>query len=119
MSMKSIQLLRVLGTSALALTLAAAVPSSALARRSSTSATQAFQLFSREQLSQSLAPCKDQFPGGVPLSVESFARERKATGLCFDAFADVYSHQTKTPIVTVERLNRASIQDAQDEERTD
>lgn len=55
----------------------------------------------------------------MPLSVDGFAKERKATGLCFDSFADVYSPQTKTPIVTVERLNRASIQDAQDEERTD
>lgn len=108
-----------LGTSALALTLTTAVPSPAQARRSRSSAVQAFELFSREQLAQSLAPCRDQFPGSVPLSVDGFAKERKATGLCFDSFADVYSPQTKTPIVTVERLNRASIQDAQDEERTD
>lgn len=117
--MKFIPPLRLLGASALALALTTAVPTPASARRASTSATQAFQLFSREQLSQSLAPCKDQFPGSVALDVEGFAKERKATGLCFDSFADVYSPQTKTPIVTVERLNRASIQEAQDEERTD
>ena len=116
--MKFTPLLRALGTSAIALTLATAALSPAQARRAGASAAQTFQLFSREQLSQSLAPCKEQFPGGVPLDIQGFAKERKATGLCFDAFADVYSSQTKTPIVTVERLNRASIQEAQVEERT-
>lgn len=87
--------------------------------RASLSTQQTFELFSREQLSQSLAPCRSQFPGAVPLNLEGFAPQRRAIGLCFDHFADIYSAQTKTPIVTVERLNRASIQDAREETRTD
>jgi endonuclease G len=55
----------------------------------------------------------------VPLSLSGFPAQRRATGLCFDHFADIYSAQTKTPIVAIERLNRAAIQDAREESRTD
>jgi endonuclease G, mitochondrial len=116
--MKFRYVVRALGASALAVTLTAGVLGSAQARRSKVSSAQTYQLFSREQLSQSLASCRGQFPNSVPLNVEVFARERRAIGLCFDHFADIYSAQSKTPIVTVERLNRAAIQDAQVEERT-
>jgi len=109
---------RVLGACALALTLIAAIPSPVQARRSRVSDAQTYQLFSREQLSRTLVSCAYQFPGGVAFDVNDFAPERRATGLCFDHFAEIYSAQSKTPIVTVERLNRSSIQDAQVEERT-
>ncbi len=116
--MKLFSAARALGAGALSLALAAGVLSPAQARRSKVSDSQTYQLFAREQLSQGLTACASQFPRGVPLSVDGFPRERKATGLCFDHFADIYSGESKTPIVTVERLNRASIQEAQVEERT-
>ena len=89
------------------------------ARAPSLSTEQTYELFSRDQLSQSLAPCKAQFPGSEPLNLTGFSAQRRATGLCFDHFADIYSAQTKTPIVTVERLNRAAIQNVREEARTD
>ena len=53
------------------------------------------------------------------MNVGAFAKERRPTGLCFDHFADIYSAQSKTPIVAVERLSRSAIQEAQAEERSD
>ncbi|WP_426112238.1 DNA/RNA non-specific endonuclease [Massilia sp. PWRC2] len=38
--------------------------------------------------------------------------------LCFDAFAVLYSGQSKTPLYVVERLNKAQLADASDEVRT-
>lgn len=116
--MKFRYVVRALGASAVFVTLTAGVLDPAEARRSKVSDAPTYQLFSREQLSQGLAPCRALFPGNVPLSLDDFTTERRATGLCFDHFANIYSAQSKTPIVTVERLNRSAIQNARFEERT-
>ncbi|WP_201244399.1 DNA/RNA non-specific endonuclease [Halochromatium salexigens] len=39
--------------------------------------------------------------------------------ICFDSFAVWHSGESKTPIVIIERMNRARLIDAQDEDRTD
>lgn len=79
----------------------------------------ATDIYSREQLAQSLASCADLFPGGRPVSVNVFPAERNAAGLCSNSFAVIHSSQTKTPLLVVERLTRASLKDAKGEERTD
>lgn len=38
--------------------------------------------------------------------------------LCFTAFTVLHSGESKTPVYVIERLNRASVQDAKDEQRT-
>lgn len=62
--------------------------------------------------------CPQFFPGGaapaMPQSAPGLQRQ-----LCFDAFAVLHSGRTKTPLYTVERLNRAQLLDARDEQRTD
>lgn len=61
--------------------------------------------------------CKDYFPGQAvpPLASQPNSTYR---ALCFNSFAVLYSGKTKTPIFTVEKLNRARLADARDEERT-
>jgi endonuclease G len=44
------------------------------------------------------------------------ARQRQ---LCFDAFAVLYSGESKTPLYVVEKLSKAQLLDAADEERSD
>ena len=63
--------------------------------------------------------CRDQFPAQQPLSLESLDSQWSAHALCADAFAVLYSGRTKTPLLVVERLNRARLQQAQGVERTD
>lgn len=43
----------------------------------------------------------------------------KLRELCYSAFAVLHSGNTRTPVWVAERLNRHSVQDAQDEKRTD
>lgn len=62
------------------------------------------------------AACPQFFPFGVPSVPDSFPGKRRE--LCFDSFAVLYSGESKTPIYVVERLTRAQLQDAKDEERT-
>lgn len=61
--------------------------------------------------------CKDYFPNQAipPIALKANSSLRP---LCFNSFAVLYSGQTKTPYFTVEKLNRARLADAQDEERT-
>lgn len=61
--------------------------------------------------------CPQFFPGAAPYvqrTVPGSLRE-----LCFGSFAVMHSGQAKTPVYVAERLNRALLQDAMDEERTD
>ncbi len=59
--------------------------------------------------------CRQHFPQGVPPQKLNKARLRD---LCFDSFAVLYSGESKTPVYTVERLNRERLADARGEERT-
>lgn len=61
--------------------------------------------------------CEQEFPGAKPpqMQLDGWAPR----DLCFDSFAVLHSGRTKTPIYVVERLNRARLADARDEERTD
>ena len=69
--------------------------------------------------SEAFAPCIDQFPQGRALQPATLGAEWAARALCSDGFAVLYSGRTKTPLVTVERLNRSRLQQAAGMERTD
>ena len=59
--------------------------------------------------------CRDYFPSKVVPVVQNKAKLRD---LCFDSFAVLHSGESKTPVFSVERLNRARLADAKGEERT-
>ncbi|MCK0509734.1 DNA/RNA non-specific endonuclease [Aromatoleum buckelii] len=60
--------------------------------------------------------CPDAFPGPPPVIKRS--ADWKLRELCYDAFALLHSGKTRTPLFVVEKLTRASLTDADDEERT-
>ncbi len=59
--------------------------------------------------------CRDYFPGKV---VPQVTNKAKLRDICFDSFAVLHSGETKTPVFTVEKLNRVRLADAKGEERT-
>ena len=59
--------------------------------------------------------CPQFFAGGQPPVVKPQPSQR---ALCYDAFAILYSGQSKTAVYVAQKLNRAAIEDA-DEKRTD
>lgn len=61
--------------------------------------------------------CLDTFPNRTPPHVTTSAAQVR--DLCFDSFALLHSGESKTAVYVVERLNRARLLDAGDEERTD
>ncbi|WP_232324565.1 DNA/RNA non-specific endonuclease [Variovorax sp. WDL1] len=63
--------------------------------------------------------CADLFPQKAPLSVVSVSADWKPVALCSNHFAVLYSGLSKTPLVTFERLTRAQLSDARDEQRTE
>ncbi|CAN7784579.1 DNA/RNA non-specific endonuclease [Variovorax sp. LjRoot175] len=63
--------------------------------------------------------CPNLFPQQAPLNVASVNAEWKPIALCSTNFAVLYSGLSKTPLVVVERLSRAQIEDAKDEQRTE
>lgn len=69
--------------------------------------------------SSGFAQCAEQIPSAAPLSSESVGVRWLPVALCSDGFAVLYSGLSKTPIVTVERLNRQRLQQASDKQRTD
>lgn len=70
------------------------------------------------QFSQ-FSQCQDYFPKRVLPKVEVVQPKQMLRELCFDSFAVLHSGESKTAVYVVEKLNRARIQDAGDENRTD
>ena len=79
----------------------------------------AVALYRSEQLQRSFGACRDVFPAGKVLDRAIVQSGMKPVELCSDGFAVLYSGKTKTPIVSVEKLNRHILAAARGEERTD
>ena len=62
--------------------------------------------------------CPQFFARGVAPKVSQYAPGNQRE-LCFSGFAILHSGQSKTPVYVAEKLNRAHMLDARDEERTD
>lgn len=63
--------------------------------------------------------CSHLFPKGIAFATHQISPDWKSIQLCSNHFAVLNSTLTKTPLFVVERLNRAILLDAKDEERTD
>jgi endonuclease G len=87
-------------------------------RSGSISQNTAIDLYSSKQKQASFDGCADLFPAAKPISMASVPATMKPLALCSDNFAVLYSQTSKTPLVVVERLNSALLQDAKGEERT-
>ena len=61
--------------------------------------------------------CSNYFPNQQPPQITQSPGQLR--DICFDGFAVWHSGRSKTPVVVVERMNRARLIDAQDEDRTD
>lgn len=79
---------------------------------------EALSLYSSKQKNNSFEACKDQFPKKRPLDLSLVPVAMKPLALCSNNFAVLYSQLSKAPVVVVERLTAAQIQDAKGEERT-
>lgn len=64
----------------------------------------------------SFKDCPQFFAGGIAPATPSAPKLRE---LCYDAFAVLHSGNTRTPVFVAQRLNRASIEAAKGEQRTD
>jgi endonuclease G len=71
-------------------------------------------LIAQSNADQGFADCPQFFAQGTPPAVEKRPMQR---ALCYDAFAILHSGESKTPVLVAQRLNRASVADA-DERRT-
>ena len=60
--------------------------------------------------------CREHFPAGKPPVVPQASGLRE---LCYSGFAVLHSASSKTPVFVAERLNRASLQQARKQQRTD
>jgi DNA/RNA endonuclease G (NUC1) len=78
----------------------------------------ALELYSNKQKQASFDGCADLFPAAKPINLATIPATMKPLALCSDNFAVLYSQTSKTPMVVVERLNSAQLQDAKGEERT-
>lgn len=65
----------------------------------------------------SFAACPQFFAGGVAPHVPNI-QQLTLRALCYDAFAVLHSGTTKTPVFVAERLSKAQLLEAKDEERT-
>lgn len=75
--------------------------------------------YAASHLRPGFAGCKDIFPKQKPISIADIPPEWAPTALCSSSFAVVHAGLSKTPLVVVEKLNRAQLTDAEGEERTD
>jgi endonuclease G len=87
-------------------------------RSGSISQNAALELYSNKQKQASFDGCADLFPAAKPINMVTVPATMKPLALCSDNFAVLYSQTSKTPLVVVERLNAAQLQDAKGEERT-
>lgn len=87
-------------------------------RSGSISQSAALDLYSNKQRQASFDGCADLFPAAKPINTATVPATMKPLALCSDNFAVLYSQTSKTPLVVVERLNAAQLQDAKGEERT-
>jgi len=87
-------------------------------RSGSISKSSALDLYSNKQKQASFDGCADLFPAAKPINLATVPATMKPLALCSDNFAVLYSQTSKTPMVVVERLNSALLQDAKGEERT-
>lgn len=62
----------------------------------------------------SLAQCRQFFADGRP---PVLPRRPALRELCYEAFAVLHSGETKTPVYVAQRLNRKSIEDADEKRR--
>ena len=67
--------------------------------------------------SQDFAECRQFFPGGVIPVVDS-QQSMEARALCFSSFAILHSGKSKTPIYVVQKLNKETLIDAGNNQRT-
>ena len=74
----------------------------------------ALGLSAQSHADQGFAACPQFFAQGTPPIVEKRPMQR---ALCYDAFAILHSGESKTPLLVAQRLNHASVADA-DEKRT-
>ncbi|POF43823.1 endonuclease [Pseudomonas laurylsulfativorans] len=87
-------------------------------RSGSISQSAALNLYSNKQRQPSFDGCAELFPAAKPINTATVSASMKPLALCSDNFAVLYSQTSKTPLVVVERLNAAQLQDAKGEERT-
>ncbi|MCP1419174.1 endonuclease G [Pseudomonas laurylsulfativorans] len=87
-------------------------------RSGSISQSAALELYSHKQKQPSFDGCAELFPAANPINTATVPAAMKPLALCSDNFAVLYSQTSKTPLVVVERLNAAQLQDAKGEERT-
>jgi len=87
-------------------------------RSGSINKNSALDLYSNKQKQASFDGCADLFPAAKPINLATIPATMKPLALCSDNFAVLYSQTSKTPMVVVERLNSAQLQDAKGEERT-
>jgi endonuclease G len=89
-----------------------------VSRSGSISQGAALDLYSNKQKQASFDGCADLFPAARPINIATVPATMNPLALCSDNFAVLYSQTSKTPLVVVERLNAAQLQDAKGEERT-
>lgn len=75
--------------------------------------------YSPEQLSQSFEGCLQLFPEKSLLSREIYDSRYRATHLCSDEFAVIYSKEAKAPLLVVEKLTQKKVAMAKGGKRSD
>lgn len=75
--------------------------------------------YSPEQLSQSFHGCLQLFPEKSLLSKDIYDPRYRATHLCSDEFAVIYSKEAKAPLLVVEKLTATKVAMAKGGKRSD